>query len=93
MREITNRLKKCIAPKVIRTKPSLSLNISMAARELVTVASLFKASVTPNINQIETHHQQMVHECRRLGIALKGIHQGIVLESLSLVLRAGWHLR
>jgi len=54
MREITNRLKKCIAPKVIRTKPSLSLNISMAARELVTVASLFKASVTPNINQIET---------------------------------------
>src|SRR6185437_11147663 len=49
MRENTNRLKKCIAPRVIRTKPSLSLSISMAAREVVIVASLFRTSVTKPI--------------------------------------------
>src|SRR5450432_959914 len=46
MREKTYRLKKCIAPRIRRTMPILSLSNSMAARDVSITAAVFSASET-----------------------------------------------
>ena len=38
-----------------------------------------------NIDQIEAHHQQMVHRCRQFGIAMESVHQE---DGVSFVQRA-----